>query len=147
MGKYTTIRIDRITTRCPVAAWIWRPWKRFKWLGKFAEKIWLSLGETYSIEQTRPVVRRIEHNTIWDFILRQKDGMSLIWNERARHLVLGPQHLRELEDCIQAMATCKIVDTFHERIDGKWENRVLGMTVHIVPWCTEPILLPDWDDT
>lgn len=147
MGKYTITVFDRTEVSHRSDAYQFRPWRRFRWLERRVQKLWLALAESFFDRRVEYTSRTIHRDSILDLLNSQRCSIHEAWNRRCRHLVVGPEHLRDLMDDPKYTQPPYIVSIPLDGTNLTREYSILGLTVHVIPWCTEPLLLPDWEDT
>lgn len=116
-------------------AWLRRP---LRWLWRrcsrqhFHEELLPIQPVTVDVETIREGIHELEH------------AIDCIWNRRCRHIVVGPEMFSELRGEISEASF-----EFPMQIqlaDGLRDVRVFDMQVHVVPWFTGCLLLPEWED-
>lgn len=146
MGKYTAAVFVRTEVSRRSDAYQFRPWRRFRWLERRVQKVWLALAESFPQTKVLHTKRTIHHDSILDLLNSQRRSIYEAWDRRCRHLVVGPDHLRDLKDDPKCTQPPYVMSIPLGGTSLAREYSILGITVHIVPWCNEPILLPDWED-
>lgn len=119
----------------------WTPWKRWTWLEKIARKCWLMFSEKGKCRV--PGYKRVvvEHDKILE-LCREAMNKFRRLQDIPRHIVMGP---RQFGDAMLEFDGKMISFGVDWTLRDIREIKVLGMTVHVVPWFDGILLLPDLD--
>ena len=120
-------------------AWLRRP---LRWLWRrcsrqhFHEELVPIQPVALHVETMREAIKRLEHS------------IDCVWNRRCRHVVVGPEALMSLASELPDSPLSYPMDLHLANSDGKGlsDIRVFNMQVHVVPWFTGCVLLPEWKD-
>lgn len=86
----------------------------------------------------------IDHHKIVDLIRFAKGGIDRsLWGGMIRHVVVGPRQLKDVHREIDDVAPFSL--GINVPMSNGREMRILGLTVHMIPWFDGILLLPDLD--
>jgi len=110
------------------------------WRGKLERLCLWGLRKLKSPVWQKPVIkqRRLSMSDVIDTINKQRDIIGRVHRERVRHILMGPDNFMEFRE---ALIVQHVAVDFSYDVDGI--RTYVGLTVHIIPWMTGILLVPD----
>jgi len=88
-----------------------------------------------------------DEESIREAVRKSQHSIEHIWNCRCRHIVVGPEIFGEVLGEMKELVFSFPAQFSLAYPDGSIrEVRFFDMEVHVVPWFTGCLLLPEWEE-
>lgn len=118
----------------------WRRWRYVSCVLRLMARIVLWLWEAVSAEEYKPMRVCVDCDKVQDLIVRCQHSMNLIWQQEAKHVVVGPRQMNAIEcECPRGPYNVPI----DVRLQRGGLTKIFGLTIHVLPWFDDIVVLPD----
>ena len=123
-----------------------QPPRWLRWIGRPLHWFWEVCSRQY-FEVTSPIKSVLgDEEMIRKVVRKSKHNIENIWDQHCRHIVVGPEIFRELTDELMESPLSFSTTIELQLAAGLHDIRVFDMQVHVIPWFTGCLLLPDWPE-